>query len=29
MLGMDAVNIFDGEIVDHKGESDGTGCMTE
>jgi len=29
MLGIDSVDILDGKIVDHKGEGDRTGGMTE
>jgi hypothetical protein len=29
MLGIDSVNILDGKIVDHEGEGDRTGGMTE
>jgi len=29
MFGIDAVNIFDGKIVDHKEECDRAGGMTE
>jgi hypothetical protein len=29
MLGIDSVNILDGKVVDHEGEGDRTGGMTE
>ena len=29
MLGIDSVDILDGKIVDHEGEGDRTGGMTE
>jgi len=29
MLGIDLVNILDGKIVEHEGEGDRTGGMTE